>query len=423
MAKASRQRIPKLRYTANRDIGWHVSYRDRTSRTPRRHRFGIQEREREREARVLYHAWVLEHLGGNRDGAHPTKAPPPRRRTGASEVLSGSLIEIASGLIDTERSRARQGDQPRRRGTIADPVFRDRKKQIRDFLEFMNGRHGDGAVARMRLSDLSMEDIEGYNRSIVEKGYSASQVGKRIQLVKAIIDRAGRPEHGGQVLTWNWDSRDVAHGLPPRERLFATVRQLKRLLNESDLRGKTMIWLGIGLGLGARDLASIRVGQIAQDGYDLRRGKTGVERFGVTPPLVWAYVSKYQAKTRRPAGQLLFVTRNGVPLVQSSSNAVTQWWNKLRTKTGETKETLAGFYTLRHLGATEFGSRPGTSIGDVKRWLGHTVSSNVADLYMRPVRPEYREVVEWVRERLNSSRIEEKRSGKPASPAKGLDRA
>jgi len=162
-----------------------------------------------------------------------------------------------------------------------------------------------------------------------------------------------------------------------------------------------MIWLGIGLGFGARDLAAIRVGQIAEDAYDLRRGKTGVERFGVTPPGVWRYVSLYQKQAKRPAGQLLFVTRNGVPLVQSTSNAVTQWWDKLRKRVGESKKTLPGFYTLRHLGATEFGSRPGTSISDVRRWLGHAAGSDMADLYMRPVRPEYAQVVEWVRTRLS----------------------
>jgi integrase len=108
----------------------------------------------------------------------------------------------------------------------------------------------------------------------------------------------------------------------------------------------------------------------------------------------------YQTREKRPVGQLLFVTRHGVPLVQPTSNAVTQWWDKLRKRVGKSKETLPGFYTLRHLGATEFGSRPGTSISDVKRWLGHSASSDMADVYMRPVRPEYREVVEWVRCRL-----------------------
>ena len=328
------------------------------------------------------------------------QAHPRRGRGPKTKMLSGSILDIASGLIEAERARTRTANEPRRRGTIAGPFFRDLKKQIRDFLEFLNGRHGIGTVARMRIVDLSMEDIEGYNRHIAAKGFSASQVAKRIQLVKAIIDRAGRPEHRCQVLAWNWDSRDVAHGAPPRERLLPTVKQLKKLLRAADLRGKTMIWLGIGLGLGAKDLAVIRVGQIAIDAYDLRRAKTGVERYGDTPPLVWMYVNAYQIRQGRPLGELLFVTRNGVPLVQSSSNAVTQWWAKLRTKVGDTTDTLSGFYTLRHLGATEFGSRPGTSISNVKRWLGHTASSDMADLYMRPVRPEYRNLVHWVRRRL-----------------------
>src|SRR5262249_24327043 len=159
------------------------------------------------------------------------------------------------------------------------------------------------------------------------KGYSASQVAKRLQMVKGIIDRAGRPEHGQQLLTWNWDSRDVAHGKPTEERTLPTVDQLKRLLQTTDLRGRTMIWLGIGLGLGAKDLSAIRVGQISKDAYDLRRPKTGVERFGDTPPLVWAYVKKYQDTAERDAGELLFVTRNGLPLVHPPSNAVTLWWD------------------------------------------------------------------------------------------------
>jgi len=52
-----------------------------------------------------------------------------------------------------------------------------------------------------------------------------------------------------------------------------------------------MIWLGIGLGLEAKDIAVIRVGQITNDAFDLRRAKTGVERYGDTPPLVWMYVN------------------------------------------------------------------------------------------------------------------------------------
>lgn len=45
------------------------------------------------------------------------------------------------------------------------------------------------------------------------------------------------------------------------------------------------------------------------------------------------------------------------------------------------------------------------------RWLGHSASSDMADVFMRPVRPENREVVEWVRTRLHTPVVDEPQSG------------
>lgn len=41
-----------------------MTVRDRKSSIPRMHRFGIIERDRENEARILFHAWVAQHLNG-----------------------------------------------------------------------------------------------------------------------------------------------------------------------------------------------------------------------------------------------------------------------------------------------------------------------------------------------------------------------
>jgi len=143
-----------------------------------------------------------------------------------------------------------------------------------------------------------------------------------------------------------------------------------------------MIWLGIGLGFGQSDLAEARVEQIDEEFYDLRRAKTGIERYGKTPPLVWHKIQDYLQEHPRPEGGLLFMTRKGMPLVHTGADSVQQWWHKLRKKVDESKETLGGFYILRHLGATEFGSRPRCSLEDMRRWLGHSISSRVVDQYM-----------------------------------------
>ena len=166
-----------------------------------------------------------------------------------------------------------------------------------------------------------------------------------------------------------------------------------------------MVWMAIGCGFGQRDLAQVRVKQFDKKSYDLRRGKTGIERYGETPPMVWRTIQDYLRETKRSENKLLFVTEQGMPLVHGNCDSVCLWWTKLRTKLGDDCKSMGGFYSLRHLGATEFGSRAGCSIGEMKRWLGHSASSQVADVYMKPVSPEDRQLIEWVRKCLKSGKV------------------
>lgn len=106
MAK-TRQRIPKLRFTTWRDLGWHVAYRDKETRIPRKHLFNLHEREREAEARVFYRGWVLEHLGAN-GKTYPTQVKRPPRPTKRPEMLSGRVLEVATGLKKAEEARVRE---------------------------------------------------------------------------------------------------------------------------------------------------------------------------------------------------------------------------------------------------------------------------------------------------------------------------
>src|SRR4029079_2139781 len=115
---------------------------------------------------------------------------------------------------------------------------------------------------------------------------------------------------------------------------------------------------------------------------------TGVERYGDVPRLVWRTLQDDLGKTPRAKGELLFVTKQGEPLVHGTTDSVVQWWDEVRKSLKDVGKGLNGYYSLRHLGATEFGSRPGCSISDMRRWLGHSASSQVADRYMKPVAPE-----------------------------------
>lgn len=342
--------------------------------------------------------------------------PAPVRRNGcdranqpliSTEVRTGSLIDVANSLLNYEQSRVRDPESPRVRGKIHPDVYRYRRYYIRKFLKHINAHYGQGIVSQLRVDDLTMQQIEYYNQELVEIGLSSSAIKHAMQSVRHLITRAGRPEHGQQMLRWNWDSRDQFLGRPKKPRQLPTLDQLQRLLLEADLRGRTLIWTAIGLGFGPSDLSVFRVGQIDTQSYDLRRGKTGHERYGETPPLVWAYLERYIDAMDRSVGERVFESLSGLPLTSGRVDRVHGWWSDLRSQIGENKDTMSGFYVLRHLGATEFGSRGGCSISNMRRWLGHAASSSVADVYMRPVAPEYRSLIEYVRHRLSSAQLDD----------------
>jgi integrase len=406
MAKHSKKRIPQLSFTENRGLGFYVSYRDPTTGKPTKHRFGMVDKA---AAEAAYYEWVAAHLTGKTPPKR--KAPSPAQLAGGSgtvnaEIVEGSLLHIVSNLLTFDESRLRKDGESKRKGSIGRQQFTSRRDLARGFLAFLNERHGAGAVGRMKLADLTMKDVEEYNRSLSQNDYSASRINKSMQVVKAIIDRAGRPENGKQLLTWNWDSRDAYYGRPDKPITLPTLKQLKLILTKCDEQRTAMVWMSIGLGFGQGDLSAARVEHFDDKTYDMRRGKTGIERFGVVPRLVWRQLQNYLAKNPRAKGELLFLTNQGQPLVHGTTDSVVQWWDELRASLKDDGEGLNGYYSLRHLGATEFGSRPACSISDMRRWLGHSASSSVADRYMKPVSPEYKAVVEWVRKSLASTRAD-----------------
>ena len=404
-----KKRVPQLKYTELRGIGWHVSYRDPKTGSPKRHRFGdVSQAEAER----AYHTWVAAYLGyDERTAEKVSNATLEHRQNGSSKqkptkknlpdaAVPGSIAHIASGLIRYETDRVRESGGSRASGTITPRTLLDRKKAVKDFLAHLNERYGVGASGKMQLEDLTMDDVESYNRDLVENGIAANTLNRKMQVVKKIVDRAGRPEYGQQVLPWNWESLDRIPGRGTKSKKLPSKKQIQAMLKHCDARGRALIWMGIGLGFGQSDLANVRVGQIDKKSYDLRRGKTGIERYGETPPRVWAAIQAYLEETPRLKCELLFVTETGHPIVHTKSDSIFQWWRRLREAIGESKETLDGFYILRHVGATEYGSRKGCSIAAMKRWLGHSASSQMADRYMKPVAPEQREVIQWLRREL-----------------------
>jgi len=396
LGRHKQRRIPKLGFTKLRGIGWNVSFRDPHTRTPRRVKFGMVDKDK---ARALYQDWLSDFVKGKVNGG---AGGPKKPVVDVSKVTAqpGSLLAVASSYLFHEERRTRKAGEPRRLGTISAQALADKRYDVRHFLSFINKRFGPGAAGRLPVIDLKMDDIEAYNRALADAEYSETLVKNRMAAVKGIIDRAGRLEHGEQRLTWNWNARDTYRGKAGTPRKLPSLPQLKAVLAKCDTRTRAIVWTAIGLGFGQGDLTAVKAGQIDKKSYDLRRGKTGLERYGPTPPGVWTAIAEYLKQHPREPDELLFVSQSGQPLTHGNTDSVDLWWRRLRLALGSKGKGLSGFYVLRHLGATEFGSRPGGSPRGIRRWLGHAASSSMADVYMRPVAPEHRDVVEWVRARL-----------------------
>ena len=107
MAMHRRKRTPKLRFTENRGLGWHVTFRDPTTGIPTKKRLGLVS---EQEARVLYHGWLAGHLGDEQPAAVSTSKRSRAQRSrprqahkaianNTGDFLAGSLLDVATSLL------------------------------------------------------------------------------------------------------------------------------------------------------------------------------------------------------------------------------------------------------------------------------------------------------------------------------------
>ncbi len=151
--KHRKNRVSQLKYTGTRNIGWHVSFRDPKTGTPRRHQFGMVSRE---EAEAAYHEWVAAHLRGETTIRKPKPSrrkldqqiatPKSKSRDVDAEFVEGSLVHITAGFLNYEESRVGTEDGVRRQGTITRKTFESRRPFAHEFLNFLNSRYNQGAA-------------------------------------------------------------------------------------------------------------------------------------------------------------------------------------------------------------------------------------------------------------------------------------
>lgn len=228
----------------------------------------------------------------------------------------------------------------------------------------------------------------------------------------------------------------IRNNRPKKKRGFPSIETVQKLLGLMDLQQRTWFWMALGMGFHQNDLGRGTPGHFKKGShyqmeyFDMPRHKTNeqFEREGAIPPLVKAYLEEFLKQNPRKDDDLLFVTRFGNPyaydidktedemangtMTHGPSKTSTrradnfgQEWRALRKDAAITDKLWPGgdFYGLRHLGATIYGDRAGVSLLDVRKFLGQSERSLVADNYLHNVPLEARPVIDWLTSLLDGN--------------------
>jgi len=411
LRKHKKRRIPKLSVKPEPGtMRYYASYRSTDSK-PKRKRFTRDRKESE----IAYHRWVVE----NYDQSARIVA---NDHDAGKANFDQSLPVIANAYIQHEKQRVRSDGARRAKGTISLRVFDDNRRQVVNILRWCKDRFKD-RLSRTPFSELMTEtDYESMMLHFVKR-LSDSQINKHRQRFWDIVRFARRGPFRIRLSFGPEDVRSFGGTEARKERQMPTIDMIQKILSVASERERLWIWMGLGLGFGNDDLAHVRPIYFDSNSYDMRRGKTGLPRYGLMRPMVWLHFQGYLKKYPRKENELLFVTCKGNPVVwvraktedeikngTSTSgpsqtpfkrcDSLSQAWNKLKERAG-LKDWKEGFYLWRHLGATAYASRPGTGIAQLRTFPGHG-KSNVADEYMKPLTPEIKDVVRWVNQMLDS---------------------
>ena len=409
---ATRRRIPKLSKNTEGPKGrYYASYRDADGKCQRR-RFTRDRKESEQE----YRRWVIEHYDDAADIVI-------RDGSGFKGESVQTLPHIANAFIKHDEGRVRPDGAARKKGTITLRVFDDNRRQVVSILDWAEKRFGDRLKSES-FSDLFTEtDYEAMMMSFAKR-LSASQVNKHRQRFWKIADFAKRRPFQVRLSFGPNDVQQFGGVENNRTRRIPTVKMIQATLEAARERERLWIWLGIGLGFGNDDLARACPVHFDKDSYDMRRGKTGFARYGTMWPMVWAHLETYLKSNDRDENDLLFRTRNGLPLVwvkaktddelrngtttrkacmtpYKRSDSVWQAFRRLKKRAGM-EDWPEGFYIWRHVGATAYATRDGVGLAALRTFLGHG-KSDAADQYLKPLSPQNKEVVEWVNRMLGST--------------------
>ena len=301
--KKRRNRIPKLSRKPDASGRYCISFRDAHGK-PCRVRFQRTRDESERD----YRRWIRANYGRDREEA----AEPPSEKAASEPEIGTTLKAIIAAYIAAEHQRVRTDDAERTQGTVGIAEYWDIRHQALKIGLWAKEHFGNRfeTVAFGSLMDIA--DYDAMMLHFIQNlRYAKTRVNKiRRRFWDMVRFAKGRPFR--QQLPFLRDEvKKYGGGEKKRERDIPSVEVIRKVLATADTEERAWIWLAVGCAFGQDDLSKCRPLHFDTESYDLRRGKTGVERYGTMRPMAWSHLRRFLAANPRKPDDLLFVTRTG----------------------------------------------------------------------------------------------------------------
>lgn len=364
----------------------------------------------------------------SKPGAQPGGLAKPNEPS----FLPHSFTALVLACIQKEEEREWRGEGMPPKGWIGGRTVDENVAQFEDILRFFQKRFGDTRCQASRFGDLiRIDDYESMLRHFSgERKLKASPFVKRRHRFWQLAKYAARHPEYGPLAFAQFAAENVGPSEERVERELPTVETLQAILGKANLTQQFWIWLAIGTGFHGKDLADLTPKDITETSYNFRRSKSKKRfaRYGGTHRLIASYLRAYLKKNPRQPGERLFLTRFGNPYVQdrrktpeeiengtatrkaskrrtARTDNFRDEWTELKQAAGIKEWKGGGFLILRHIGATVLATQPGVNLVLMKRFLGHSVSSDVANRYIEEVPPGSERLTDWIKRMLDGKSI------------------
>lgn len=211
---------------------------------------------------------------------------------------------------------------------------------------------------RLKAVNFTVEKFAAWKISLKKRDYSPESINHYLSAVRAMFTFAEETDLIEKAPKLRRVKNERIPQAGSKEKPLYTLRDLHKLLENAELRLKTMIMLALNCGFGPKDLQDLRWDDIQGERITLPRSKTGI----CQTYLLWPETKELLEEIRRQRATL--ITRMARRKVHHSDYGhvfITRFWKlwskdaigeQFRKLCEKAKVSCYGFYRLRHCAST-----------------------------------------------------------------------